>query len=540
MIKIVFSLFLVCIATFLNAQTGYQNFSEMSARLKKISNQYGKLADLKSIGKSTSGKELWLLTLSKGEGSKKPAIVIVANIEGNYLAGTELSLQFAEKMLQNASKDSIAKILETKTIYIFPLPNPDATEQAFAKIKYERLGNAKNTDDDRDGKINEDPYEDLNADGLITVIRIEDATGTYKIHKDDKRVVVKADVSKSEIGNYLLISEGTDNDKDGKFNEDGEGGVHLNKNFTYDFPAFTAGVGENPISEIENRVLADFLFQAQNVYAVFSFSMTNTLSEPNKFDKVKATKKVIGGWLEKDVATNESVSKLYMAQTVLKDAPAMPAGRGDFSQWAYYHYGRLSFATTGWWLPKDTVKKNATDNDEVRFLRWADANKLTNYFVDWKTVQHPDFPNQKAEVGGIVPFARYNPPTQLLEPYSEKHLKFFTVFAWQMPELEIVNIRTETVSAGVTRITADIHNKGLLPTMAEIGEKTRWADKIKVQLQTNGSQSILAGRKSQLIRKQIAAGATEQLTWLVSGTGNVVLEVGNATSGSQKLQIPLK
>lgn len=524
----------------LKAQNDYKNFSQLSNSLKQLASRNSNLAQLKAIGKSVQGKEIWLLSLTKGgKTEEKPAICIVAGVDAFHLAGVESSLQIAENLLQNSSKDSVQKILEQKTIYIIPCLNPDAYEQAFAKVKYERNYNASNSDNDRDGKLNEDAFEDLNNDGYITLIRIEDATGEYKPHKDDARIMVKADANKGERGAYMVISEGIDNDKDGKWNEDGEGGIILNKNFTFNYPFFTDGAGEYAASEPENRALMDFLYEAKNVYAVFQFGAVNNLTEPVKFDKMKATQKIITGWQEKDVKANEQVSKLY-EKSGIKGYPSMPTQGGNFTDWAYFHYGRLSFGTPVWALPKDTAKKNATDNEEVRFLRWAEANKISNVFIDWKPINHPDFPNKKAEIGGIVPFAKYNPPTNFLKEAIEKHSKFFTEFLWQMPVLQITNVRTESLSGGLTRITAYIHNKGLLPTHSELGEKTRHVDKLKVELIHNKNQNIISGKRKEVIRKPIGAGEKMEVSWIVAGTGEVQIQIHCATAGKESVKVNLK
>ncbi len=520
------------------AQTSYAEFGQLSTRLAKLKTQYAALADVRSLGKTETGKDVWLVTLGKGDPKGKPAIAIVAGVEGSHLAGTELAVQLAEKLLANAGKDSIAKLLETKTIYVIPLVNPDAAGQFFAKLKYERSGNAKPTDEDRDGKLDEDGFEDLNGDGLITYVRVEDPTGTHKIHDKEARVLVKADPAKGERGKYLYFSEGIDNDKDGKFNEDGPGGVVINKNFTFDYPFFTPGSGEFPVSEPENRALLDFLYSSLNIYAVFTFGPANNLSEPIKFDRQKTSKRIITGWLEKDASVNEQVSKLY-TQAGLKDAPAMPAQKGDFFQTAYFHYGRLSFSTPGWWLPKDTAKVQL-DNDEAKLIQWATNNKIPNAFVEWTTIQHPDFPGQKAEVGGIAPFAKLNPPVELLGPVADKHLKFMTNFAMLMPGLELVNLKTEAVSNGVTRITADLHNTGLLPTVAEIGERVQYVDQLKVEIKLGSGQALLTGRKVQLLDKAIEGNGKIQLSWLVSGAGSASIEVGNATAGRTSQRVTLK
>ncbi|GAB4134035.1 MAG: M14 family metallopeptidase [Raineya sp.] len=538
--KIPLSLALLLIGFCTFGQTDYKSYSALNSSLRQINSNYKNLTILKSIGKSVQGRDIWLLALTKGaKPEEKPAILIVAGIDAYHLAGVESSLQIAEKILKNASKDSISKVLESKTIYIVPCLNPDAYEQAFSKIKYERNVNASDADNDRDGRLNEDGFEDLNGDGLITMVRIEDPTGNFTSHKEDARVMVKADATKGETGKYMLLSEGIDNDKDGKWNEDGEGGIILNKNFTHGYPFFTEGAGEFAVSEPENRALLDFMYDAKNIYAVFQFGAANNLTEANKYDKAKATQKIVAAWQEKDASINEQVVKLY-GKAGIKNLPSMPAGGGNFTNWAYYHYGRLSFATPVWAIPKDTTKKNQTDNEDLRFLRWADANKVPNVFLEWKNINHPDFPNKRVEVGGIAPFAKLNPPISFLQETIEKHSKFFIDFASLMPSIQITNVRTEALSGGLTRITVDIHNKGYLPTHSEMGERTRHVDKLKIELIHSKNQTIVAGKKREVIRKAMAGGESMEVSWLVAGSGNVQVQASAATVGKETISVNLK
>ncbi|WP_421828908.1 M14 family metallopeptidase [Larkinella sp.] len=545
---------LSCFAVFFQAvaQTppagSYPSSAQLSTRLKALTSRYGALTNLQSIGKSREGKDVWLLTVGRRAAAQKPAIAIVAGVHGAHLAGTELAVQLAEKLLAASGQDSVARLLDSKTFYIFPSINPDAQEQFVAKLRYERTGNGADTDDDRDGRLNEDPFEDLNKDGLITQIRVEDPTGTFVSSKDDPRVLVKADPAKSETGRYLVISEGTDNDKDGVFNEDGAGGVALDKNFTFDYPFFTPGSGEMPVSEPENRALLDFLYKAPNIYAVFTFGPYNNLSEAPKFDRTKTARRIVTGILEKDAPVGDQVSKLYNSQTALKDAPPMPPTKGNFAQTAYYHYGRFSFSTPGWWTPKATASSDTTkgkaaakpsDNDDVKFLKWADANNVREVFVNWQPIEHPDFPGRKAEVGGIAPFAKLNPPVSFLNDIADKHLKFMTAFVRQMPVIDVVNLRTESLSGGLTRVTAQVINRGLLPTGSEIGDRVRFVPKMKIELRTGNGQTVVSGRK-RILRSPMAAGESMEVTFLVSGTGRATLEAGNAMTGTKSIDITLK
>ena len=88
---------LVCMAQLTKAQTAtYNNHAQLSTRLKNLSSKYAAQASVRSIGKSSGGRDLWLLTLGKGDATKKPAILVVAGLDGTHLAGTELAIQTAE------------------------------------------------------------------------------------------------------------------------------------------------------------------------------------------------------------------------------------------------------------------------------------------------------------------------------------------------------------------------------------------------------------------------------------------------------------
>ncbi len=572
---------LACVAQTLEAQTTYNSHAQLSGRLKNLSTKFNALASVSSIGKSAGGRDLWLLTLGKGDATKKPAILIVAGLDGTHLAGSELAIQTAEKMLGAANADSVAKLLETKTFYFLPSMNPDAQEQFSAKLKYERTTNDSKTDDDRDGRVDEDPFEDLNGDGVVSWIRVEDAAGTYVASKEDPRILVKADPSKGESGKYLVYTEGIDNDKDGVYNEDGAGGVNPEKNFTFDYQIFTTGSGEHAASEPEVRALLDFLYRAPNIFAVLTFGPNNNLSEAPRFDAAKVARRILTGPLAKDAKAMEQVSKLYNGRTALKDAPTMPQTRGNFSQTAYYHAGRYSFTTPGWWTPKveaprDTTRRAAAtapttpsptapaatggpagggrmgggaaaaatnaanaSEDDARFLKWADKEKLTGVYVDWKTIQHPDFPGQKVEVGGIVPFSKLNPPVSYLTAAADKHVKFLTGLGAQMPEIQLVNVKTESLGNGLTRITATVINKGLMPTYAEIGDRVRFVQKVKTELKLGAGQAIVSGKRLNL-RAALASDESEEYTWLVSGTGKLTIETGCPTAGVKSADVTLK
>lgn len=528
---------------FAHAQNGYSNFSKQSARLQSITGAHPQSAKLKSIAKTSGGKDIWMLTIGTGETQNKPAIAIVGGVEGNLLLGTELCIGFAEKVLALRS-DSLNSLLSQTTFYLFPDMSPDAMEQYFAPVKYERQGNASATDDDRDGKLNEDPFEDLDGNGKITMMRITSPIGEYKMNPDDPRSMVKADAAKGEKGIYSLFTEGIDNDKDGNFNEDGVGGVWFNKNFTYRHPSFTQGAGEFPVSEIESRALLDQLYNLFNVYAVVSFSSNNNLSVPYTYNAANAGQRIISGYQEADAKANAMVSDLYNKTVNMKDAPKATAAGGDFLSWAYYHYGRFSFSTPGWYVPKaktDTTKKEkpvSVSDSVAAYLHWAGTQNISPGFTEWKKIQHPDFPGQNVEVGGIDPFVLINPPFSLVEDINNRHTDFIIKLAALQPKIDFTNIKTEKLGNGISRITVNVINSGALPSYSKIGEKTYFVKRVHVSVGLGNGQTLLSGKKIQLLNS-LEGYSSRELTWLVKGNGKVVLEAGSPTTGIKKLDIIL-
>jgi len=263
--------------TILSAQGSYSNFNDLTNRLNQLDSNYGDLVSLQSLAKTADGRDIWALTIGSGDVENHPAVAVIGGVKGSHIYGSELAISFAEKLLANSSSEEIRELLSSTTFYVLPRVNPDATEQYFASLKYERDVNTMSTNDDRDDAFDEDPFEDLNSDDLITMIRVEDETGKWIMMPEDSRLMRKADISEGEKGMYHVFTEGVDNDNDGHFNEDGEGGVNINKNFTYDYPYFTPGAGENMASQAETRAILDFLYEGTpNVFTVVTFGLPTT------------------------------------------------------------------------------------------------------------------------------------------------------------------------------------------------------------------------------------------------------------------------
>ncbi|WP_324720118.1 M14 family metallopeptidase [Salinimicrobium sp. HB62] len=538
--KFLFLLAAVCLG-FLPAaaQDDYPTNKEVAQRLQQIGSSRD--AKLISLVKTEGGEDIWALQIGRGDLENKPAIAITSGVEGHHVLSAELALQVAEKIVKDHSQ-----LLETTTFYVFPNMSPDAYSQYHNKLKYERRGNAVKVDHDRDGEISEDGYEDLNRDGMITDMRVESPLGKYIAHEDYPQILVEAEGANAAGKiRYLKLSEGIDNDKDEKFNEDLSEGIAFNKSLTYQFPVFEALAGDYPVSQKETRALLDYLFERWNIFAFVTFAPENNLSTPLKYNKQGAEKRIVTSILEKDAELNKIISDIYNETVPLKAYNQENQGKGgDFFQWAYFHFGRLSFSTPGWWIPevkqeeKDSLNpKKGKITPETNFLAWAEKEGLDNIFVNWTEVEHPDFPNRKVEVGGIRPFAMMNPPYRMVDSIAEQHTDFVVKLAEMKPKLEFHNLETEKLSGGLTRITVDLFNNSPLPTHSEMGERSRWLQKLQITVDKE-KEDILAGNTIKLSGK-LGAYEKETISWIVKGNGTVTVKAGAPHTGYATMKVKL-
>lgn len=539
------------------SQDQYRNYRALTEKANMLAKEYPALCTVKSLVKTAGGKDIYVLSIGTEDIDMKPAVAVIGGIEGNHLLGRELALGFAEKLLKHSENQDIKKLLASITFYVFPDISPDASEQYFSPLKYERVTNARPTDNDRDFLFDEDPYEDLNGDGLITLIRVSDPAGTYVESSEDKRIMVAADLSKGEKGTYFVHSEGIDNDNDGKYNEDGPGGVNPNRNFTFNYEEYGHNSGYHAISEPETKAVADFLFDHFNIYMTIAFGPQDNLGQPMKASErqsgITDYDQATGRWtgisrgasgeqvdrritsiLKKDELINKLVSDRYHEITGAKGAPQATNPPGNFMEWAYFHYGRYSFSTPAWWYPVEKGK-----NSEAAFLSFAEKNGIDDPFVPWTEIKHPDFPGKKTEVGGIKPFVMINPPADTLSEMISSHYRFITEVAALHPELEFLDTMVENTGGDLYRITLKVHNKGIFATTADIGVINQWTKIMQIVIDPAKNQTLLSGQKRQRIQR-LESGDTAEFSWLVQGKGNIRVSAGAIHVGTIKTNLELK
>jgi hypothetical protein len=263
---------------------GYLSHEALTRELRSMTNGSSNRATLRSLGRSPGGRDVWLVTVGNPGGAAldtRPALLVVGNLSGDHVLGSALALETIRFLL--AGGDSAARsdsVLAQRVVYVIPRLNPDGAEAMFATVKQDVTRNGRPYDDDNDGRVDEDPPEDLNGDGLITVMRVPTPGGAFLPHPHDPRLMKRADRSKGEAGAFTLYLEGRDTDGDGFVNEDGVGGVDLDRNFQHAYPYWERDAGPHMVSEPESRALMDFMIAHRNVAAILTFGHSDNLVTP--------------------------------------------------------------------------------------------------------------------------------------------------------------------------------------------------------------------------------------------------------------------
>ncbi len=501
------------------AVEGYADFDALRIQLEDLNRS--PFAELSVLGRTRENREVYLLTIGRGRVDDRPAILVIGGLDATQLYGSELAVRVARQLVQQAAEDSkVADLLERVTFYIIPRASPDACEFFFIRPHEQRTTNTRPTDDDHDGRFDEDPPNDLDGDGWITAMRVEEPGGRYIPHPDDPRVMIVADPAKGERGRWTLYEEGSDLDGDGRINEDPVGGVAFDRNWTFNYPYFETGAGPYQVSEPETQAVADFAFGRRNIAVVFTFTTQDNLFHLPKSEASGRQGRIKTQLLEADSGPLDRIGELYRELHGGTDSPTPPEGKGSVSDWAYFHYGRWSLASRAWWIPKSVPEdagassSDSRGRDDLRALAWF-ASQGIDGFVPWRSIEHPDFPGRRVQIGGFKPYLRTNPPLSELDGLDGKHVDFFRQLTDKFPRLRIPDIRTESLGGGIWRVKATVVNEGTLPTFPQMGEISRQTQPVQIAIELPDGAALLTGYARRQLPRLAGNGGHVTETFLI-------------------------
>ncbi|HUV29729.1 MAG TPA: M14 family zinc carboxypeptidase [Acidobacteriota bacterium] len=249
----------------------YHSPQELNTRLEELARQDKTSARINNLGTTPGGIDIRMLQLGPEDG-ELPAVLVVANMEGNCPIASEAAFRLATLLLGDWKEE-----LASHRWYIVPVGNPDGYANFFTKPLHESFVNARPFNDDNDDAVDEDGPEDLNGDGYITVMRQAHPEGVWMAVESNPILMKKAEAAKGERGEYRLFVEGIDNDGDGVINEDAPGGANPGHNFPHNFTHYTKTDGPWSASEAESRALMSFAFDHPEIAMVLVLGHTNTL-----------------------------------------------------------------------------------------------------------------------------------------------------------------------------------------------------------------------------------------------------------------------
>jgi hypothetical protein len=525
------------------------------------------------IGRSAQGREIRVLRLGTGDADAKPGVLIVGAADARQQYAAELAEDVAAEIAGAAAADPT--LLDAVTFYVLPQPSPDAAQRRFSSPLWESGASFTPTDDDRDGAVDEDGPEDLNGDGLITMMRVIDPAGGYLPHPLDARVLISVKPENGELGQWALYVEGVDNDEDERWNEDGHGGVDLNRNFPFDYPFFEPGAGEYQCCEPESRALADWLCERSNIAVVMTLSGGDNLYSlwPTGQDLGEVSTSLRAA----DEPYCKKIAKQYKELSGREGEPPASDQRGSLLKWAYFHYGRWAVGVSPWWIEAerkaDEEKEGDTSEEEAATdlqeseaevnaenqvePAWDVKDKRGGYelralksfeqhgiegFVPWQRVEHPDFSGKLVEVGGFKPYSILTPSESELEGLAEKQGEFALDLARMLPKVSLNDVRVEMLGGGVYRVTCAIVNTGSLPTVSEMGELTRAPYPLQLTLELPAAAELVTGLAREKLPRLPGGGGSVERGWLISAPrgATVKLQVHSPSVGSAAASVSLE
>jgi len=531
-------------------------YEEIVDLLKGYAAAYPQWVKLETLGKSIQGRDMWLITLNNpatGPDLSKPAMYIDGNIHANEVQGAETALYTVDFLLKNYGKlDRVTEMMDRAAFYIVPMVNPDGRALWFKGPSDQDFPRTVmvSVDDDRDGKADEDSFDDVDGDGYITGMRkkVPMGQGTHRLDPKDPRILVE--VLPDELGDWIQLGkEGFDNDGDGRVNEDTIGYVDPNRTWGYSWePEYVQnGAGAYPFSIPETRSIATWALSHLNIAGVQSYHNNGKMilrgpgakaDPPYSPQDLKAY----------DLIAKEGEKLLpgYRYFISWKDLYTVHGGTTDYF---YGSHGAFAFTNEMYDAPADFDKDGEVSDAEL--MRFNDLLALGRQIVPWKPYNHPQY--GPIEVGGEKRDVGRVPEGWALEEEIHRNNAFVLFHAYHLPRLSIGEPRVKKVGDGLWRLEVPVLNDRAIPSVAAVtvqnklhrfdvatvtGAKVissgvvdnQWLDQIEIQ----------DHRPERLMVPGVNGLSTRILFFLVQGNGDVTVNYDSLKGGKVAKKIALR
>ena len=527
----------------------YYRYAELTEILQNFAAQFPQLCQVKSIGKSYEGRDIWLATLTNaatGPDTDKPAFWVDGNIHATEVSPSVCAIYAINKILTGYGKDDpaaaeITRLLDTRALYIVPRFNPDGAE-LFLDERHRRVRSSVRAyprPSQQDGLVE----QDIDGDGRTLQMRIKDPNGPWKVHPDEPRLLVpRAPTEPNDAGTfYRVLDEGLIQNFDGSTIKPAPRleGLDLNRNFPAEwaFESEQFGAGPFPTSEPEVRAVVAFIAEHPNITGAIAFhTYSGVYLRPygTHADDYFPTEDL---WTFQEIGKHATRITGYPAISVYHDFKYQPKEsiKGVFDDWLYDHFGIYAW-TCELWSPQTqagidlTKKPNGGGSqfidwyrehpveDDLNLLKWIDDNTGGKGFVNWYPFKHPQL--GEVELGGIDDDLVFrNPPLHLLEKEIARHADFIVFHALISPLLSFREVTATQSGDGVYKIRAVIENTGWLSTSvtARANEK-KFVLPLEAELALPEGAALLSGDRQQKLGQLAGRALKNAYYWATDPT----------------------
>jgi hypothetical protein len=488
----------------------FYSYDELTETLRAWAEEAPRLCSLESIGTSYEGRDIWLVTVTNtetGDHLDKPGFLIEANIHSMEWTGCTAALHLIHRLLsEHGSEERITRALDTRVFYVIPRLNPDGAERGLKERRFIRSSVRPYPREQQDDGLH---VEDVDGDGRVLDMRIEDPNGAWKPHAELPQLLVRREpVDGTEEGPfYRLLPEGRIENYDGvtiKIPPPLEG-LDLNRNFPADWAPEheQRGAGPYPGSEPEVRAMLQAVTDRPNItghIAYHTFSGVHLRPYAGRPDDDLPTDDLRAYKLIGEEGTARTG---YPAVSVFHDFKYHPKEsiRGGAHDWMYDHLGVFSW-TTEFWSPQrqsgiteyhytDWIREHPID-DDVTLLKWFDEH-YPGAYVEWYEFDHPEL--GKVELGGwdIVNYW-FNVPFDRLQEEVAPHSDWALFHLLVSPLLEVRSLDVERLGDGAFLVRLVLQNSGWLPTQVTTKALERSAVRpIEVELELPDDARVIGG-----------------------------------------------